>query len=262
MKKYLHILLVLCSTSTYAQNLILNGGFEVNNVQPVGTCRVDMSNSNYTSLMSNSTAFSEYGPIENGIFFDSCTNYNGLITNNITYQGGYSVYLVSIDTIISNFHYQQYTAYSLALFQPLQVGTFYKLVYYHKIIPHIYISNFLAGKLLIGISDSDTSFGSIIDTMNRPTNEWDKVEITFQATIPAQHLTMKGMLEQGLHGALVDSFVLTLDSVPPNAIYEQQGKKKLLKIVDVLGKKSSPNKKGLLFYIYSDGTVEKRIVVE
>ena len=35
-----------------------------------------------------------------------------------------------------------------------------------------------------------------------------------------------------------------------------------IKIVDILGKESSSSKKGLLFYIYSDGTVEKRIIIE
>jgi hypothetical protein len=55
---------------------------------------------------------------------------------------------------------------------------------------------------------------------------------------------------------------LELDSVPPTAINEQQGKKQLLKVVDILGKESKPNKKGLLFYIYSDGTVEKKLIIE
>ena len=41
-----------------------------------------------------------------------------------------------------------------------------------------------------------------------------------------------------------------------------QQTKHLLKIVDILGKDSKPNKKGLLFYIYSDGTVEKKIIVQ
>jgi hypothetical protein len=38
--------------------------------------------------------------------------------------------------------------------------------------------------------------------------------------------------------------------------------KKLLKIVDVLGRETYPNKNVPLFYIYDDGTVEKRIVIE
>jgi len=38
--------------------------------------------------------------------------------------------------------------------------------------------------------------------------------------------------------------------------------RKLLKIVDILGRESKPNKKGLLFYIYDDGMLEKRIIIE
>jgi hypothetical protein len=38
--------------------------------------------------------------------------------------------------------------------------------------------------------------------------------------------------------------------------------KKLLKVVDVLGRETHPNKNVPLFYIYDDGTVEKRIVIE
>ena len=72
---------------------------------------------------------------------------------------------------------------------------------------------------------------------------------------------MKVMLAQGHHGALVDNFVL--DSLPPNAINEApQQENQLLKIVDILGKESEPQQKGLLFYIYSDGTVEKKLIIE
>jgi len=39
-------------------------------------------------------------------------------------------------------------------------------------------------------------------------------------------------------------------------------KKYLLKIVDILGRESKPTATGLLFYIYNDGTVEKRIIIE
>ena len=150
----------------------------------------------------------------------------------------------------------------LSLSQTLQIGGYYKLTYHQKIFPHIYPNNFLAGQVVIGISDSATTFGTTIDTMAYPTTNWAKVELIFQATIPAEHLTIKAALEQGYHGALVDNFVLELDSLPPNAIYEQQGKKQLVKIVDVLGRESKPNKKGLLFYVYSDGSVEKKLIIE
>ena len=38
--------------------------------------------------------------------------------------------------------------------------------------------------------------------------------------------------------------------------------KKFLKITDMLGKNINKEKKVTLFYIYDDGTIEKRIVIE
>ena len=38
--------------------------------------------------------------------------------------------------------------------------------------------------------------------------------------------------------------------------------KKLIKVVDVLGRESKGLKNQSLFYIYDDGTVEKRIILE
>ena len=38
--------------------------------------------------------------------------------------------------------------------------------------------------------------------------------------------------------------------------------KKILKVTDVLGRETKGTKNELLFYIYDDGTVEKRIIVE
>jgi len=50
----------------------------------------------------------------------------------------------------------------------------------------------------------------------------------------------------------------------PNAtnMSEIKTKKILIKIVDVLGRVNKENQSGLLFYIYDNGTVEKRIIVE
>jgi hypothetical protein len=49
-----------------------------------------------------------------------------------------------------------------------------------------------------------------------------------------------------------------------NAINEvaNANTRELLKIVDLLGKTATQKQEGILFYIYSDGTVEKRIVIE
>jgi len=47
-----------------------------------------------------------------------------------------------------------------------------------------------------------------------------------------------------------------------SAIKEHTTKKELLKVTDLLGRETKGTKNEVLFYIYDDGTVEKRIVVE
>ena len=47
-----------------------------------------------------------------------------------------------------------------------------------------------------------------------------------------------------------------------NAVEEHTTNKKLLKITDLLGRETKSFKNDVLFYIYDDGTVEKRIVIE
>jgi hypothetical protein len=48
----------------------------------------------------------------------------------------------------------------------------------------------------------------------------------------------------------------------PASIKEHISKAKLLKVTDILGRETKGTKKEPLFYIYDDGTVEKRIVIE
>ena len=48
----------------------------------------------------------------------------------------------------------------------------------------------------------------------------------------------------------------------PASIKEHTSKAKLLKVTDILGRETKGTKKEPLFYIYDDGTVEKRITIE
>ena len=45
-------------------------------------------------------------------------------------------------------------------------------------------------------------------------------------------------------------------------VEENNANRKLLKIVDVLGREAEPQKNTSLFYLYDDGTVEKKIILE
>ena len=48
----------------------------------------------------------------------------------------------------------------------------------------------------------------------------------------------------------------------PNLLEEISDNKQLIEIVDILGRKTKGKKNELLFYIYDDGTVEKKIIIE
>ena len=49
---------------------------------------------------------------------------------------------------------------------------------------------------------------------------------------------------------------------PTTSIQEHTTNKELLKVTDLLGRETKATKNEVLFYIYDDGTVEKRIVIE
>ena len=51
------------------------------------------------------------------------------------------------------------------------------------------------------------------------------------------------------------------NNCPPSAIQEGSINKKILKVTDLLGRETKQTNQPL-FYIYDDGTVEKRIVIE
>ena len=57
------------------------------------------------------------------------------------------------------------------------------------------------------------------------------------------------------------NIVFTVTNIP-TSILEFNSERKLLKITDILGKETKENRNELLFYIYDDGTVEKKIIIE
>ena len=60
----------------------------------------------------------------------------------------------------------------------------------------------------------------------------------------------------------IDSIMFFSANCNPSATEEYTTKKELLKVADLLGRKTKDTKNEALFYIYDDGTVEKKIVVE
>ena len=77
---------------------------------------------------------------------------------------------------------------------------------------------------------------------------------------------MRGFLTtlDTLNGLYLDDNLIATGLMQPTAITEMPNNenRKLLKIVDVLGRNTLHKKNTLLFYLYDNGTVEKRIIVE
>ena len=55
--------------------------------------------------------------------------------------------------------------------------------------------------------------------------------------------------------------VFTVTNVP-TSILEVNSEKRLIKVVDILGRETKDKRNTPLFYIYHDGTVEKKIIIE
>ena len=58
----------------------------------------------------------------------------------------------------------------------------------------------------------------------------------------------------------VDSSIFI--TCPPSNTIDPNKSKKLLRIVDYVGRNQSENSNSILFYIFDNGTVEKKIIVE
>jgi hypothetical protein len=59
-----------------------------------------------------------------------------------------------------------------------------------------------------------------------------------------------------------DNDTISFNVVTPVGIEEHATNKELLKVTDLLGRETKGTKNKVLFYIYDNGTVEKRIVIE
>ena len=77
---------------------------------------------------------------------------------------------------------------------------------------------------------------------------------------------MRGFLTtlDTLNGLYLDNNLIATGLLQPTPITELPNNEnnKLLKIVDVLGRNTPYKKNTPLFYLYDDGTVEKKIIVE
>ena len=269
MKKIAFIFLMFCSAfNLKAQNLILNGSFELNNATQ---CADELDTKvEYDNTVSSSTHFG-----------DKYTTYllNGscLVCSPPVLWGGGSEdgnWILAIhgrDEVVvlpppdGTIHLIKQGKISLSLDAPLSNAKRYKLSFWIKDPPPE--PNCVQGKnnyINVGVSNYEDSLGRHLITTNYGYTEWQEYTYVFETQNAEEYITVtvgvNGVIDYSI---FIDNFVLTETEEPlTTGINELNGKnKQLLKIVDILGKESK-SKKGLLFYIYSDGTVEKKIIVQ
>ena len=112
----------------------------------------------------------------------------------------------------------------------------------------------------VGVSNNALSFGTLLYTSPLGDTNWTQYSVIFQTQNAEEHVTVKAKNpEPNNLVVFVDNFELStvtgIDEVGCN-------NRQLLKILDVLGRETPYKKNTPLFYLYNDGTVEKRIVVE
>ena len=186
---------------------------------------------------------------------------------------------------------------SLELHAPLSEEKRYKLSFWIKD-PPIFPNCREEAKnnyVSVGISNYYDSLGRHLITTNYGDSIWQEYTYVFETQNSEQYLTVTAGVNDTIgYGINIDNFVIEetnepittwhclnnscIDTADGSGVYtsfsdcaaicgvssinEVPLEKQLLKIVDILGRESKPKKNTALFYIYSDGTVEKRIVIE
>ena len=263
MKKLVYILIICFSIDVYAQNnLILNGSFEFNNAQ---NCYQAFNPWTWNTTVDYTYSYGSF------ISFmkDSCITCSSF--PNYFWGGGAKDghWLVNMGSKVFSGSLTK-SKLSLQLNYPLSNEKNYKLSFFIKA-PDDYPTDTLAcynppsNYMKVGISNSQNQFGTYLIDTPLGTDEWKEYNIVFNTQYAEEYITLEvgGTNDTVQYNTVyIDNFVLveTTEPVSVNDIYSNN--RQLLKIVGNLGRESKSNKKGLLFYIYSDGTVEKKITVE
>jgi len=175
------ILCILLSIISYGQDFY-NGSFEKN---ITNVCRInDITNAEFDSIMYDVRSIGETETMD--IIYDlDCSYYD------LAQAGNYFV------TVENNFtDSTQSTILSLKLTSNMQVGSPYELTFYDRGL----------GPVVIGVSDTDSTFGSIIYVTPFFNNNWTMRTVNFNAPLTAGYITVKFGGFQG--GVYLDNFIL------------------------------------------------------
>lgn len=273
MKKLILIAFLFCAISVKAQqNLVLNGSFELNNAIP---CWNGLDSIAYNNTVLYSYNFGDNYSI--ALFKLPCTVCSPpILWGGQAKDGDYALIIGGMhETIVvpppldTTVHNIRKGKISLKLDVPLSNIKRYKLSFWIKGPPSntpqaLCIEN-KTNLIDVGISNYEDSLGRHLITTNHGDTAWKEYTYVFETQNAEQYITVtagvNGMID---YWVFIDDFILVETTEPlSTGINELNGiKKQLLKIVDILGKESKPSPNNVLFYIYSNGTVEKRLIIE
>ena len=273
MKKIAYIIILFCCAFSIKaqQNLVLNGSFELNNST---SCFNPMDdNIEYNNTLFYSKSFGD--DYSTGIASLPCWVCSpSVLWGGQSQDGNWVLGLDGRDETIvlpppdGTIHIIKQGKISLELDASLLSIKHYKLTFYAKSPPTDIPTSFCITKkgnfVDIGISNNDTTFGISLFSIPLADTAWQEYTYVFETQNSEKYITIQAGLNGIINNSiLLDNFVLVETEEPlTTGVNELNGKnKQLLKIVDILGKESK-SKKGLLFYIYSDGTVEKKLIME
>ena len=267
MKNLLFIGLVCCSFFVKAQpNLILNGSFELNS--SIECLNEFIFINEYNTTLQYSI---DYGN-STTLFLSkaSClTCLPSIYWGGGTQEGNYMLGIIGEKRILSDGSvFEKQGKISLELTAPLLSKQNYKLSFWIKKPPNTFYPTYCLKDLKnnyisVGISNTDDAFGTHLITSPYGDTIWQQYSVVFNTQNAEEYITVKvGVNDTINYALLIDNFVLVETTEPVSVQEVNNNNKQLLKIVDILGREGKHQQKGLLFYIYSDGTVEKRIILE
>jgi len=269
-KKLTLILLVFCAFTIKAQpNLILNGSFEINTETQ---CYSAMFPVDWNPTVNYITSYGSNAAIINDSCI-TCQYFPNFYMGGGAQEGHWlnavhsTPYFTPTGTIWGR------SMLSFHLSDTLHSSTNYKLSFYIKK-PLEYPTdttqcyNIDNNSIKIGISNNATNLGTVIYNSPLGGVDWTQYSVVFNTINMERYITLEvDTGDTNNYVVYTDNFVLEETSEPATVFVTAtnempQQEKKLVKIVDILGKESSSNATGLLFYIYSDGSVEKKLIIE
>ncbi len=169
MKRFLSLFLLINFASTIYGQTFLNGSFENNTVTK---CMIDIDNVTFNSVMTNVKGIGELITLD--IFYVNICPYFGYA------QSG--KYFVSLENTNDS---TKSTAISFKLSDTLQIGSDYSFCFYDRGL------TLSVGPIEIGVSNDDSTFGSLIYTSPPADTVWTQREVIFNAPQKARFITAR-----------------------------------------------------------------------